>query len=87
MSPFAEDVAIIRAADAIGGYVIRRAVIQIDEKQLPACYFKKAPDWAKIRRDLEAGVQIPGAVETPEVEYVIKRPQTELRFDGDFFAV
>lgn len=73
LTPFQEDTMIALAAEKCGLRVMRVPVVDIDEKLLPEQYKRRVPDYAKIRRDLAAGVQIPGAAETPRVRYVLAK--------------
>lgn len=77
-SPFSVDCIVSRAAEQAGYEVYRRAVIDIaDPKLLPESYWKKCPDYQKIRKALELGVKIPGCTLTTRVEYVLTESKTE----------
>lgn len=86
-SPYQEDTAIATAADQVGMLVTRRKVIEVDEKALHADYLRTTPDWNRIRKHLEDGIDVPGARLTGQVEYVIrhrpagKNPQDGMRED------
>lgn len=77
ITPLEADETILRAA-AIAGYslVTRRPVVDVDAKQLPPSLFKKAPDYAAIRRLLLDGQAVAGAQLTVDVVYVLARPRT-----------
>lgn len=72
-SHFLSDCIIHRAAESAGYNVTRRTDITLDVAQLPAEYFKKTPDYGKIRLHLEQGINVPGAQLTREVQYILQR--------------
>ena len=77
VSPFLADCIISRAGEAAGYAITRRAAIDIDPGALPAEYRRETPDYTKIRRHLEAGVNVPGATRSVEVQYVLVRERGE----------
>lgn len=76
-TPFLEDTIVTAAAERAGfDDVMRRQVLDVDEKALPPQYFRRAIDYAKIRRDLDNGIAVPGVRLTTDVEFVIRRTRT-----------
>lgn len=83
LSPFLADCVISRAAEAAGYTITRRAAITIDAAALPPEYLRKCPDYGKIRKHLEDGVQVPGAELTREVQYVLVRGERCAKAGGE----
>lgn len=86
VSPYQEDTAIATAANEVGMVVTRRKVIEVDESALIPEYLRTTPDWNKIRKHLEDGINVPGAKFTGQIEYVIRHrparnPQDMMRED------
>lgn len=71
-TPFEEDSAIADAATSVGLVTTRRKVIKVDESALLPVYLRTTPDWNKIRKHLEDGIEVPGAKLTGQIEYVIR---------------
>ena len=73
-SPFEIDESIARAAEAAGFTdVNRHRKGTVDLTTLPAQYLVKKPDYARIRRELEDGIVIPGCVLTDEYDYTLSK--------------
>jgi hypothetical protein len=77
-TPFAIDCAIAAAA-RVSGYtaITRRPVVRIDPALLDARYYRKTPDYATLRRLLNEGQEIAGATLSPDVVYVLARPDAQ----------
>ncbi len=77
-TPFEQDNFVAGEAEKHGMRVFRRAVIDIDKDILPPTYKLSSPDYIKIRRHLEQGIQVPGAKLTTRVEYILSPLEVEL---------
>ncbi len=74
LDPFDEYLIIAEAAHKAGLCdIYSRERIDVDLRQLPPEYLKKAADYSKIRAHLELGVEIPGAKLTGATEYTLSR--------------
>jgi hypothetical protein len=76
-TPFEEDCALLGIMERFGLELERRTGIEItDPAALEAAgLMRRSPDYAKIRRALNDGVAVPGAILTG-VEYVLRKKGT-----------
>ena len=74
-TPLEHDEAACAVAEHLGAFDVQRRgrIIDItDRKALPAEFVKMAPDYAAIRKALEAGYFVPGATLTNRQEYTLR---------------
>ena len=74
-TPFSIDNAILEAAE-VSGYtsITRRPVVRVDRALLDSRLYRKTPDYALLRRLLAEGQEIAGAWLSPDVVYVLAKP-------------
>lgn len=78
MTPFEEAAEMTLAAHRCGYRDIQhRPLIDIDTRVLDPKWLRRTPDYNAIRRALEDGQEIPGAVLTNKIEYVLRKPRAE----------
>jgi hypothetical protein len=74
VSPYTEDLAVCRLAEATGLELSRRETIEItDQAAIKAAgMMRETPDYSRIRKAIQDGGEVPGA-KVGGVEYILRR--------------